>query len=325
MSKKALAVKPTTAAQQAAKTLAKLPEALQKMKDRVEQKLVAGDHSIILNRHDIGVMLKQVHDDEAKYGSAAIEKLATVLHRSASELYSFKQIAEVYSRDELEKLVERRSTSGAKLSYSHVRALSSVSGEKERRSLETQFFKTVMTVDEMIAKIKGIEGERSNNRKSLATGTNPTGGLVRLSRMSEVFLREREIFTRALSGLEAMEEEKYNDKLLQQLQDAESNQRNLESFAAESRRRLDVLVDKTTKLVATRDSAKRPSRAEKESKGTRAAPAPAPAAEDDADVDPAPAPRRTSTAKAAATKAAPAKAAPAKANRRKGHVPITAE
>src|SRR5687768_12311019 len=68
-----------------------------------EQKLARENRGVLLIRHDLGLKLNEIIQEEAAYGSAAVEQLARYLGEKPDTLYKLRNFGKTYDRSQIEQ------------------------------------------------------------------------------------------------------------------------------------------------------------------------------------------------------------------------------
>lgn len=246
------------------RVLDQMTDSLKTIYTRINTKLNDDAKKSILTRFDVGESIAKVKGDERKYGERAMAQLSEALGYKESVLYSYAQIATTYTRERLEQFMNDMEKAGGYLSYSQVRLLITVDNVKLREQLEKRLVAELLTADQLTQIVQAKAGKRSNNSGPLAP-RSPMAGLQQMAKMSESLLDRQAIYQKSIfDQLSAIEPDKVTEKLIEQLEDTDTKQKQLEQFCGENRRKLDVILDKVRQVHDANEAEKRPSRMHKD-------------------------------------------------------------
>src|ERR1700733_11370886 len=71
-------------------------------------------------RYDIGTLVRQVRDDEQKYGKRSVEALAMLLRFDKSTLHDYANVAATWDAADFKALLKRTNRVGLGLRFSHL-------------------------------------------------------------------------------------------------------------------------------------------------------------------------------------------------------------
>lgn len=120
---------------------------------QVQELLRSSDGRDALDRHAIGCVIRNVCAQEHTYGQGAVEKIARAVGRDVDTLYQYAHVAEAWSEAEIAQLMERKSTLGVPLSFSHLVALAKVRRNRELFDTMTEHAFTGISVRKLRALI----------------------------------------------------------------------------------------------------------------------------------------------------------------------------
>lgn len=162
-------------ANKAAKSMnAQLTTVLEEIRGML-QKVEAGS---ILARWEVGSRIAKVMEDESKYGEGAATKLSLALGIDEQHLYRCKNVAEIYAKDELQKLIERRGKTGRGITWSHLDELSRVPTAKARKVLTEMVFEQALPVSALKIEIQRKLGRRGKGKGRPRVGVKTPGGAI---------------------------------------------------------------------------------------------------------------------------------------------------
>lgn len=113
---------------------------------------------------DVGALVKSVTNNERKYGTSAVEQLATALgtNFTAQKLLAYRQIANAFTRVRVEKLTTMRTEGGNRITITHLTILAGLNAE-HIRDYTKQVFREDLSTDALAAAIQAKLGKRSNS------------------------------------------------------------------------------------------------------------------------------------------------------------------
>ena len=145
--------------------------------------------SLILKHYELGLLVKEVHDDElsnggdGRYGSQAMKKLCAALPWAKSALYESLRLANTYTREQAGELVEMHLRSGESLTWSHVRTLAMIHDKNTRAELLQRTVEENWTADEL--------GKELERRYQLQSPKKPRRVLAPPSSLSGLIQQQR--------------------------------------------------------------------------------------------------------------------------------------
>ncbi len=128
---------------------------LQQQIDKINELLEKDRRNIILARYDLGLLVKEIHDEETmnyrmnRYGDQSMIKLCLSVPWSRSLLYETLRFVQVITREEAERLAGLHTQAGCPIYWSHVRALLGVSCPNMREELLQRTIQENWSCDEL--------------------------------------------------------------------------------------------------------------------------------------------------------------------------------
>lgn len=159
----------SAAADEKRKLLGMMSKPLRELAAKFADRIAKGDSVIALTRWDCGRDIPLLTQDESKFGENAIPLLAKFLglHKSQKQaeniLYSWRNFALTFKRDEVKKLIERRGVGGKTISLNHFIHLSGVKDPKKRAKFTEMVFTDGLSVDQLA---KELNSNNAKNRSS---------------------------------------------------------------------------------------------------------------------------------------------------------------
>ena len=116
-------------------SIGKMPQYVLQAYNKIKESLSEATKNDARARYDIALLIKQVWDKDCGYGKRAMSQLAAAIGWNTATIYRYKDIAEHFSRDEFERLLERDGKYGRPLSWRHFFELLKVGQGEERQKL----------------------------------------------------------------------------------------------------------------------------------------------------------------------------------------------
>ena len=117
-------------------------------------------------RWDLGVMIKDIHDDVTqhrgnRYGVHAVEQIAQYFGWDQTVIYNSLKLAQQYTEDEIDELCERRMPDGQLLSYSHLMSVITLPREERKKLIDKAVAESWTCTELARVVVKGKEPARS--------------------------------------------------------------------------------------------------------------------------------------------------------------------
>ena len=106
-------------------------------------------HAEAVGRYRIGAKVLLVKNNEARYGSRAVESLAVLLGYEKSTLHDYVNVAETWERADFIALSKRKNEKGLPLRFSHFVVLARVSDGRRRNGFITRALEESLTVRQL--------------------------------------------------------------------------------------------------------------------------------------------------------------------------------
>lgn len=135
------------------------PQTYEEIIRELNESLATWNSGNILNRHKSGEIIRHALSDPDKYGSNIISDLAEKTGYQKTWLYDAKQVADTWSRNELQKLITKNKTA---LSWSSLALIAKrTDNKKERDQWITKILESQMSVQELKSQLNdaGCNGE----------------------------------------------------------------------------------------------------------------------------------------------------------------------
>lgn len=216
----------------------------------------------ILARYEIGIRVKE-STNEKTYGTGAVERLAESFGKqfTADQLLQCRRLAQAFSRSQIEKLANRKTSGGNLVSYTHLAVLAGLPPDK-RHEFQKRIFKEDLTTDELMAAVQADLGRRKNKKseggalgRPLAVPKTITAGLAQIGKFQAEIHRRRKVWTEAVfEKISTASPEDCTPKLLENLEILETDLQTLSEDADElmkqvddSKKRLSSVLEKRKK------------------------------------------------------------------------------
>lgn len=185
--------------------------ALREVYEDVRRKLTTLTVHDVMLRWEIGRAVDRVlnppvaegDEDGAKknatYGDGAIDKLAAAFGMGTSTLYSARNFACAFEREDLEGLLKERNIVGRPVSYSDLREVATLSRPSQRQKLIKYFFSNDVGWREMRIRAQEMVGGGTavsrSTKGGLTAPRSPLAGLRALSRQAAKFQASRDVLS----------------------------------------------------------------------------------------------------------------------------------
>lgn len=215
--------------------------ALSKVYDSLRALVAETTREEASRRYKIGELVRQVRDDEHKYGRRSVEALAMLLRFDKSTLHDYATVAETWSARDFNALLKRRNGLGLGLRFSHLVVLTRVANSRKRDALAARALEQNLTVRqlEQIVRVGGAaDGDMATTKPTVKT---PADAIRQVAARWEAAVDELERDTRELVQLASSQR---SPELLAMVRTAAERQRALAQKAAECADELAALAEK---------------------------------------------------------------------------------
>ena len=197
--------------------------ALQEIAKDLETKVGDQTSSYVLFFHRIGTQLKTVVEDEATYGSKAVDQLAAYMgYSNNTKLYGIMQFAEVIDRETVKTKAAVPMSNGQLMSLQHWINLSRVHEDKKRDKLIERVLKESLSALDIEAEVRATsagKNARSGGRKPVVS-SNPVVGLQKIYKLDNTLARFAEVTGGIFDQLDEMTAELVNDNMIEKAKQA---------------------------------------------------------------------------------------------------------
>lgn len=234
----------------AKRAIAGMNDQLRKLYERCDERRANRRKGDVLSSYDEGADIDKAMGDQKTYGENAAQKLAAALGIDTQELYRLRKVAQVWSRGEIEKLVERRSKQGNRLiTFGHLWLVAGCTQQRTRDALLSKFFNEGTTIREFKAAIQQKLGKRgSGTGRPRLMPKGPSAGLAAMNKKTEDWLASFEGWDVAIfENLGNKPGEYASADLIEELEKAIDEQTKLEEHARTAKSKLTAALDATRK------------------------------------------------------------------------------
>lgn len=240
----------TAIAKRAQRTIAGMTEELRDVYTQIRDKLDQDSFAAVTLRYEIGVMLRDIREDEGKYGDAAMSQLSDALGISENVLWACHKLAMTWSSDEIQELIEQKNAKGGRLTFSHLSMLSGLPDEKLRTKLVKACLSEAFTVEELSSEIRNVLGsKRSSGRRPPLAPHSPMAGLKQFAKLAANLSNRQDVYEASVfQRLDEVTAKDVSSTLIEQLTEAGETAVKLEEFAKASRQRLEVALQRVTRM-----------------------------------------------------------------------------
>jgi len=177
----------------------------------------------LLARHDVGVKINSMMNDEDVYGKRIIPNLSIITNYAETALYTAKKMANFWTREEMVDISERKNSKGQTISYKHIECVCQLDNDKLRERLLDAILEHSLTSREVADMVKESTGGKSSSggRKPQPPRT-PTQGLQQIiKRAADFNKRYEDVWVEhVFEAIDAMPSDDYDDDLFVALQEA---------------------------------------------------------------------------------------------------------
>lgn len=160
-----------------------MTKATREVADEFEASLTRGARGVVLIQYDLGKRVIEItkEDNESKYGSNAVEQLASYLSipGGSTTLYALKSVAETFDKGFIDGEMQKTLTGGGNLQIAHWIALAKVEDQKDRKALLAKVFAEGWSANDLELEVRsGVRTKhaRSGGRRP-GVPTSPIAGL----------------------------------------------------------------------------------------------------------------------------------------------------
>jgi len=190
--------------------------------------------------------------DEKKYGENAAVKLAAAIGKDTQELYRLRKVAQVWSKDEIEKMLNRKSKAGKRtITFGHLWLTAGCDRATTRTALIKTFFEEGTTIREFKALIQKRLGKRGGGvgRPRIAP-KGPAAGLSAMAKKTTEWLESFDGWDTAIfDNLGNKPGDFASAELVSDLQTALDDQTKLEKKVQANKRKITAALDATKKSL----------------------------------------------------------------------------
>ncbi len=123
-----------------------------------------GTQTTLRRLWNVGKLIRELTDNEIKYGPRPVERLSVVLGHSVDHLYQASRFFRVFAEEKLRELMDYRTSTGDILSWMHVQRLLVVTDVKARDRIQQQWASQGLTLEQFMACIDKALGRTSSER-----------------------------------------------------------------------------------------------------------------------------------------------------------------
>jgi hypothetical protein len=123
--------------------------------EKLRTQLAKADQDDMRARYETGRLVLAAMD-KSKYGQKAVKRAAKEVGRDVDTLYQYKSVADAWSKEEFEALVQRKGKTGTPLSFNHLVVLAKVKEPTRRDELVEQAFRDALHVRALKTLVKAV-------------------------------------------------------------------------------------------------------------------------------------------------------------------------
>jgi hypothetical protein len=175
---------------------------------------------VLIQAWNRGDRIRQIIENDGKYGDSPIERLADWLNVSNSSLYALRNFAVGYSKDEVKKLAAQQMSNGHHIELKHCQVVLRVAASEEKRAeIFERVFSNSLSASQLEDEL-AAEADKKSNRggRKPSKPASVTGGLKGTDRVLTSLLNRSEIMEQDVYGkIEEMEPDRISGITLELL------------------------------------------------------------------------------------------------------------
>jgi hypothetical protein len=222
--------------------------------------------NVLLKSWKLGGYLRQIRDNEDKYGTSPLAKIDKVLDEwSQGVTYKAIRLNEVMTEAEVNELGETKTKiANRQLSWAHIEKLLTVTDQAKRKELVNEVVENDLTPEELQLMVIELRTTKPDGKKPKNNGGAPvaipvtaSACIVRASKRAKDIIRDAsEIFLDSKHGIEAnatnIAEDKIKPELISLLKETVDHYRDAEDSCREVR----LAADQAIQILNSRMEAK---------------------------------------------------------------------
>lgn len=230
----------------------------QQVARELEAKISKVSNGIVVLQYQMGMRIAKVVEEEQVYGEGAVKQLADYLNNpgGATHLYNLKNFATTFTKDYVERTMERSMESGERLSVGHWIALSRIDDGAKREKMLERVFKHSMSANDLVREVTASgsgKNVRQGGRKP-QTPTSPTAGLQKTHSIAQQLNRFSEVaYDNVFGVIDEMDSEKMNETLLEKLEETKATLEETMEEAPKMIARIEKNIKRVTKVLAKKE------------------------------------------------------------------------
>ena len=245
----------TAASKEAKRALGKMTPALRKVFDKISDKLRNLARVDILSRYDLGTQIQTAMGDDRKYGEQVAETLAAALSINISQIYAWKSVASMYSKEEIQELIDRKMTNDGSITFTHLTLLAGCHKAQLRNKVTNAVFKDCLTSRDLLALIKENMDRTSNRAAGAQRPRSPAAALAKFSKMTTALMEEQSGLEETLFESLSSEPGKYaTDKLEEQLEDTALELSQLSKMVKSDTQKISAALDSVRRALRAKEA-----------------------------------------------------------------------
>jgi hypothetical protein len=207
---------------------------------------------LMLMRHDMGVRVRAVNDDQRRYGRVGVDRLAKYFGRSPSYFYDMMTFADAFAREEVEHLAQLTLPGGGLVTYHHLLAIARVHARPRQRHWLAHLLAEGGTARQLVVDIGAADGRRRRRGHRKPTRpSSPTAGLQRIIVTSRAFCRFVPVFFETCTDVvDRMPAADFSPTLVARLTEARDEMVRLEEVAGAYRERAAAVLERVARTAA---------------------------------------------------------------------------
>lgn len=236
-----------------------MPEELQKIATKLDEQHAAEVKSVLLVNWDKGKQIEAVIENSGnRYGENAVEQLAAYLGTSTTALYDLRTYCQVYNRDEVKLIGDRKMENGRRVSLGHLMAIMRIkSGPADRKKLLEMTFEKSLTTNELALEISSkfeSRNVRKGGRKP-SVPTSPGAGIDQIrTKCAELHNRIKPWTASIFDELDEAEPDRFSPGMLSKMEKADEEIRKTAEGLEAAHARLAKNIERARRVLMQRKS-----------------------------------------------------------------------
>lgn len=250
---KANKVEPETAQSRNAKiieeALSEMPPALRKVCEKIQSQLSKNVLDNVRVKWNIGGIILAARQDEATYGSRALDQLAIALQISSPELHFLSRFHESFEKEQLQNLMAQKMANGSPLTLCHFREVM-VLPDADREEYLQHAIDNSLSYRQLAQEISEVVDRQQRRSRDVVPPRTLNQGIKQISTYSDQMLLRQSVWEEAIfDDLDKISASSCNDKLLEKVTTLRDQQAQLALMAQNNVTRSDSVIRRIRRIT----------------------------------------------------------------------------